>query len=592
MAGTNRGGPDERGRRGEATRRATRHAGLAFAAYAAFTAAAAWPLSAFPSRLGTLLDDTYSHVWGLAWVVRQAVRDPLHLFDSNMYWPHPQSLAYGESLLAQALVAAPVRLLGGGPFLAHNVVMLLTFPLAGLGAFLLARQVTRSSLAAFVAGLVYAFSAHRWNHLVHVGIVSTQWFPFVVLFFARAVRRPGPRTILPLAAFVALQGLSSGYYTVLVSIVVSLSLAWFAPAIVRRRRWAPWLVGLGAAFAVIVLAGLPYKAMAAREGLDVIRPREVCIHYSAQLSSYVAPGDYLGRHLPHMGWLARHSEAGEQQFAGLAALALALVGTAAGGRRRRFILFLALSGFLLSLGPEIRLASFRIPGPFDLVRHLPPVNMIRDPSRLGVLAMLGQAVLAAAGLRVVRMALPRWRTPLTAGLVALVALEVFPSGLSGLFREVPPHRATSRWLATAPRGPVLELPWDADFPFSGSYLFDATVHWQPMANGHGAFAAAGTFELGVLGKRFPHPNVVAALRAVGIRYVVVHSELLPAERRRLLEESPLPEGVVAVTAAELAASRIYVIEPAGPKAAPPWLARALGLSPSLVRSRPQSTEPH
>jgi hypothetical protein len=567
--------------------RRLRSSALAFAAYAAFTIAATWPLSGSPGRLGTLLDDTYSHVWGLAWVVRQAVRDPLHLFDSNMYWPHLQSLAYGESLLAQALQAAPVRLFGGSPFLAHNVVLLLTFPLAGLGAYLLARQVTRHSLTAFVAGLVYAFSAHRWNHLVHIGIVSTQWFPFVVLCFVRAVRRPGARTLLPLAAFVTLQGLSSGYYTVLVTIVVALSCAWFAPAVVRRGRWAAWVASLGGAFAILVVAGLPYRAMAAREGLEVVRPREVCLHYSAQVSSYVMPGATMGRRLPHMRWLETHFHSGEQQFAGLVALALALVGAVAGGRRRRFVLFLALSGFILSLGPEIRLGSLRLPGPFDLLRHLPPVNMIRDPSRLGVLAMLGQAILAAAGLRAVGMALPRCRTPITLGLVSLVALEVFPSGLSGLFREIPPYRPTSQWLASAPRGPLLVLPWDADTPFSGSYLFDATVHWQPMVNGHGAFAAAGTFELGVLGKRFPHANVVAALRAVGIRYVVVHEDLLTDDRRQLLDAAPLPEGVDRVGEAGFGPSRIYAIDPEGPRAAPAWLARTLGLAPSLVRPRPQ-----
>jgi hypothetical protein len=144
----------------------TQLAAGAFALYCALTAAVFWPCVRDPA--GTLIrnDDVYGNAWAMAWVVHQATRSPLDLFDANSFYPRSSSFAYTEPLLPIALQGAPLLLLGGSPILAHNVVLLLSFPLAGLGMFLLARDRTGSSAAGLFAGLAYAFSAYRFQHLV------------------------------------------------------------------------------------------------------------------------------------------------------------------------------------------------------------------------------------------------------------------------------------------------------------------------------------------------------------------------------------------------------------------------------------------
>src|SRR6266508_1658151 len=114
-------------------------------AYLAIAAAMTWPLVAAPSRLGFANMDVFGNVWALAWDVHQAARDPLRLFDSNMFFPYTLSLAYAESLLPQALLAAPVAALGGSPLLAYNVVFILSFVMSGVGAYLLAEDVAGSA---------------------------------------------------------------------------------------------------------------------------------------------------------------------------------------------------------------------------------------------------------------------------------------------------------------------------------------------------------------------------------------------------------------------------------------------------------------
>ena len=160
--------------------------GLALLSYAAITVVLTWPQAWAPGRLALPNGDLFGHAWGLAWVVRQAFRNPSHLYDSNMYFPHSLSLAYTESLLPQALIAAPILLAGGDPVLAHNLVVLLTLPLCGLGAYLLAYDLCRSRQGAFLAGLGYAFCAHHWLHLVHIGVLSVQWLPLALLLAGMA----------------------------------------------------------------------------------------------------------------------------------------------------------------------------------------------------------------------------------------------------------------------------------------------------------------------------------------------------------------------------------------------------------------------
>jgi hypothetical protein len=534
-----------------------RNAGLAFVLYAILTVICTWPWARDPGHLAVPYPDLLGHVWGIGWVVHQARHDPLHLYDANMYWPQTLSLAYTESLFPQSIAAAPIRLAGGGPLLAHNLVLLLTYPLAAAFAYLLAWELTRSRAAAFLAGLAYGFSAYRWVHVVHIGVLSCQWLPLVLLLLRRAVLRPKARTLLALGAVAAIQALSSGYYAVLLALV----LVAVAPLFVRRARRRGSVVLVAAA---LLLAGLfalavswPYRILQERH--DLGRGRETFLHWSATPASYLNPGEYVG--LPHLAALRAAVDNRWALFPGTAILLLAPFGLSR-GRRARLGIVLAVTGLLLSFGPEIHLGLLSIPGPFEWLRRVPPISLMRDPSRLGVLTHLGLALLAALGLvRVLRLRHGSW---LAAVLVVLQTAESYPFELGNRVRAVQPPPAFTAWLAKAPRGPVLELPWDHAHRFaSAEYLYWSTVHWQPLVNGHGTFAPSENFGLAVLAARFPTGRTSRILRGEGVRYVVVHAAELALERRQELLSSAaaLPHGVR--LAARSDDDLVYEIAPEG-----------------------------
>ena len=110
--------------------------------------------------------------------------DATHLgrgwWSANIFAPHPLSLAYSEHLLPQALQALPIYAATKNPILAFNVIFLSTFALSGLGMFLLGRELTGSTAAAFVAGLAFAFAPYRIANVPHMQVLSAAWMPFVL----------------------------------------------------------------------------------------------------------------------------------------------------------------------------------------------------------------------------------------------------------------------------------------------------------------------------------------------------------------------------------------------------------------------------
>jgi hypothetical protein len=536
---------------------ARRRAALgAFAAYLGLTLVLTWPLARRPSTHGIPNADVLGNAWAMAWVVHQAAAEPTRVAEANIYWPHAGSLGFTESLYPQALQAAPVLALGGSPLLAHNLVALLTFPLAGLGVFLLARRLTGSAAGAFLAGLGFAFCAHRFDHIVHVQSLSTQWLPLALLAMLAFVHGRSRKWLAAVFAFALLQALSSGYLAVVMAVAAGVTLAALAFESRSARGLIAPALALGLAAGLAWAAYAPHRAAQARHGLD--RTRGELVHWSARVESYLDPGREAV--LPHLRWLRSRFRTGEPLYPGLVILGLAAVGCLAlrGSAAARLGLALLVVGFLLSLGPEIRLVGLTLPGPFEALRSFQSIRLLRTPSRMGVIALLGLALLASVGWARLAARWPRWKRPVFGLLALLAVVEAFPAGLARLVRPLDPPPPSAGWLASAPRGPTLELPWDEAHDAT-LYVYWSTAHWQPMVNGWGGFEPRGNFGLGLVGKRWPGPGVVRAFRAAGVRYVVVHTALLGEAQRERIRREPLPDGVR--LAAELGGDRVYEITP-------------------------------
>src|SRR5262245_17928631 len=86
--------------------------------FVALAVAHTWPLASDPEHLARHDNrDTMLNEWIIAWVAHQMPRNPLHVFDANIFYPERNTLAYSEPMFPQAAMAIPLFAAGASPVL-------------------------------------------------------------------------------------------------------------------------------------------------------------------------------------------------------------------------------------------------------------------------------------------------------------------------------------------------------------------------------------------------------------------------------------------------------------------------------------------
>jgi hypothetical protein len=512
--------------------RTTTAAGL----FLALTLLLTWPLPLHPASAAMPMGpDGDLFAWTLAWDAHAFVHQPLAIFDANIYHPLRHTLAFSENLIGSALIAAPIIWATGNPVLALNVVALLSVMLCGLGVFVLARRLGLGPAAAVVAGVIFAFSPPRFfrTSQLHLGVV--QWMPFALASLHAYLDEGRRRDLRLAAAFFTLEALSSGHGAVFLVIAMGGLLAWSvaagAPIAPLRRARDLGLAG-ALLLAPSVLVYLPYRAVQQEMGL-----RRTLENWAVTPESFIAAPTHLQTALLSLLPGPRVLDtASAFLFPGFLPLLLAAAAASIILARRppsesrpRWVAFygvLCLLSLWLSIGPPF--------GLWPLVYWLPGMSFIRVPSRFTILAMLGLAVVAAAGVEWLAARLAPARRRAFAAVVTLLLVAEFAAVPLAVapFRVDPP--LADRWLAGRP-GPfaVAEVPLpDPRHPGAFErrqtlYMLHATAHWQKTVHGYSGIRAPLHDRLYALLRAFPDEACLDELDRLGVRYVVVHTELYP-----------------------------------------------------------------
>ena len=463
--------------------------------------------------------DAYFNIWRMAWIAHQAPLDPLHLFDANIFFPLPNTLAFSDAVLLPALLGAPLAWLGVPSVIVYNLAVLASFVLCGLGMFLLVRDLTGSSAAGIVGGLVFAFAPFRFEHYAHLEMLWAPWMPLALRMLHRTLRTGRLSHGLWTGLLVALQGFSSIYYVVFfaTSLVVLVPLLLLTVRPPDRRRALGALMA-GAVLATVLLLPylLPYRTA---RGVVGERPAGDLVVYSAGPKHYLAamPDSVLyGRVTGGIG------SAEKRLFVGFSVMALVGFGLWRRADRTALayaaVLVLAIAGSFGHRG----LVFMWLRDAVFLYRGL------RVPARFGHIVLLAAAVLAGYGFARLHAWLGGRRPRLAAAAPAIACLIIGgeylmrPAALTPL--EIAPSQVY-RWLRSQPDGVVAEFPFPrtpADVPREGLVLYRSTFHWKPMVNGYSGFYPRSYQDLWTALESFPSDAAVAALQARGVTYLVVH----------------------------------------------------------------------
>ncbi len=182
--------------------------------------------------------DGWQNYWNLWWVKVALLDQHTHpWFTGLIYHPTGVGLLFHTLNAFNGFTFLPVQL-AWGLLPAYNSVVVFSFALGGLGAYLLARQVlgpASSRWAAFAAGVIFTFAPYHTAHLLgHMQLIALEWLPFYALYLLRTVNAATPfhsnRAIAREAGmatlFLALVALCDWYYVFYCGILTAVVLAW------------------------------------------------------------------------------------------------------------------------------------------------------------------------------------------------------------------------------------------------------------------------------------------------------------------------------------------------------------------------------
>ncbi|WP_250038051.1 hypothetical protein [Paractinoplanes maris] len=514
------------------------------------------PRHTVPGDIG----DPAMFAWQIAWAGHALLHGPSQLWDSNTFYPDPHSLAFTDTVLGYA----PLGMFGSGmeaALLRYNILYVLLHALAFVGAYALTRQLGAHPLGATVAGVAWAFSPWRLAHVGHLNVISTGGIALSLAMIARghgwSLRR-GHRPDRH-SAWWALAGWLVGAWQITLGLAIGLVFAYVMVAVCLVAAafygWAWWRRGRPAfgrrLLAADLIGGVFFGAATLYIGLAFSRVVELNPQADRALSwtelySPAWRGLFVA---PESSWLygARHAVARAELawppemalLPGIALIILATTGMFFSVFRVRHRILLTvgtLVAVLLTLGAT--LPWHGDPGYLTLSKHLPGWSALRTPGRIMVWTTLLMAILAAGAVSAfvaeVRGAAP-WRKPGTArsGPVARGKFVVLRLALliplvlvvvDGINRT--PHPEVLRYPAAmrVAAEPTLVLPSGGSLEMS--IMLWSTNGFPRIPNGIVTFVPTGQERVRSSSMTFPDTASIAALRADGIRSVVVLPEWL------------------------------------------------------------------
>jgi hypothetical protein len=538
--------------------------------------------------------DPLLNVWRMQWNGRAFLSGPqaiAKLFDTNIFYPFPLTLAYSEHFLMMSAEALPFLLLADSHLVGMNLRALMTFVLSGYGMYLCVTAWSGNRQAGLLAGILYAFSPYRLGQLNHLELLVTEWMPLTLLALHWTLTRPSLRYAILFGLFFNLQALSGFHYGLNLTIACAL----LATVYTVTGRVC-WRRGLWGAAALSILATLALNWPIWRVYLrfsDVMgavrTPGEVRV-YSAALTDYFTAIPYNLLY----GWTFGYWSSADRQFQPLmpfgvvglllTLIALLMCGYALLFRHRRaksptpqqvtklpvlssllsplhlplsylfstitFSLLLIVCGILLSFGLNENalgagLASALKYSPYVwLYDHVTFFQGIRVPGRYGILTVLGLVSLAGWGAAALLQSAGRQSKRLESSVVTVLAafilLESWSAPLVG--PEFPAGEnipLVYRWLKeqTTPDAVVLELPFQGSSEFV--YEYYSSYHWRRLANGGSGFTPPIYKALRQWLQTFPDPRSMDIIQQLGIDYVILHQDSYPSEAwQRILDDLP------------------------------------------------------
>ena len=372
--------------------------------------------------------DEYTFLWNMWWFkysIFDLQTNPL--YSSFIFYPLGISLVLYTYHFHNALLSVPLQ-----PFLSlptiNNILLIGSLTLSGYGTFLLLKYLLttgkdtspatqqRRRMAAFLGGIVYAFTASRFVYLAlgHYNFASNHWIPFYTLYFIKTIRETRAKNALWAGLFLTLTLSCEMTYGIFLAVFTIVYLLFTSRKKILNIQFAKRLGLLAITF---LLSYSPMLYFIFREmlyGGYTLEGWGDALKLSTDLLGFFTPtklhplwgGDWVKELRAVVEGTARFSDV-NTVFVGYVTLLLAIFALFKDRQALKVWGVAALTSALLSLGPLLQInghylfdldgllaeAKVTFPMPFALLHYLPVANANRAPNRFSVIMTLSLAVM-------------------------------------------------------------------------------------------------------------------------------------------------------------------------------------------------------
>jgi len=156
--------------------------------------------------------DPYGSIWLVWWfnkAITQLKTNPY--FTNYIFYPVGTSLAYHSVTPFNSLFGIVLQQLFT-IYVSFNILFLLSFIFAGIGAYMLSYYLTKNLIASFFAGIIYSFSPFHilWGPIINLGTI--QWIPFYILYLFKTFHEKKKTNAIICAIFLFMAAISAWYY--------------------------------------------------------------------------------------------------------------------------------------------------------------------------------------------------------------------------------------------------------------------------------------------------------------------------------------------------------------------------------------------
>jgi len=218
--------------------------------FAAMALVLTWPLILHLGNLvvGDQQGDMWKHLWGFWWM-REEIFDHhrLPLWTRLLNYPYGGNLFFIDPL--NVILSFPLQFTVG-LIPAYNLIVIFNIFLGGLGAWILARYITRSDLGALVAGVIYGSCPYVLCYIASgvTEAINIGWIPLYLYALLRTLETARLLWALAAGYLLFLCAFGCWYYGIFMvffTLIILVEGIWSRLEITQRLREAVRMAGKG-----------------------------------------------------------------------------------------------------------------------------------------------------------------------------------------------------------------------------------------------------------------------------------------------------------------------------------------------------------